>query len=59
MHHNMAGHFVDSRLKTIMKGVSFDNMLPIQEHKEGFTSSFQKLYERCQKNVVLEDFKGQ
>jgi hypothetical protein len=62
--------FLFPRLKSIMKGVSFADVVAIQERvtavlrsipKEAFADSFQKLYEGCQECVVTDGdyFKGQ
>jgi hypothetical protein len=62
--------FLSPRLKIIMKGASFADVVAIQERvtavlrsipKEAFADSFQKLYERCQQCVVKDDdyFEGQ
>jgi hypothetical protein len=62
--------FLFPRLKSIMKGTRFADMVAIQEHvtaglrsipKEAFADSFQKLYERCQQCVVKDGdyFEGQ
>jgi fido (protein-threonine AMPylation protein) len=55
--------FLFPRLKSIMKGTRFADVAAIQElvtavlrsiHKEAFTDSFQKLYERYQQYVVKD-----
>jgi hypothetical protein len=62
--------FLFPRLKSIMKGTSFADVVAIQEHvtavlrliaKQAFADSFQKLYERCQQCDVKdgEYFEGQ
>jgi hypothetical protein len=62
--------FLFPRLKSIMKGARFVDVVTIQERvtavlrsipKESFADSFQKLYERCQQCVVKDGdyFKGQ
>jgi fido (protein-threonine AMPylation protein) len=62
--------FLFPRLKNIMKGARFADVVAIQEHvkavlrsipKEAFADSFQKLYERCQQCVVKDGdyFEGQ
>jgi hypothetical protein len=58
------------RLKSIMKGAHFADVVAIQEcvtavlrsiPKEAFADSFQKLYERCQQCIVKDGdyFEGQ
>jgi hypothetical protein len=58
------------RLKSIMTGARFADMVAIQERvtavlqsipKEAFADSFQKVYERCQQCVVKDGnyFEGQ
>ena len=65
-----ADFFLFPRLKSIMKGTRFADVVAIQERvtavlqsipKEAFFDSFQKLYERCQKCVVKDGdyFEGQ
>jgi hypothetical protein len=62
--------FLFPRLKSIVKGVRFADMVAIQESvtavlrsipKQAFADSFQKLYERCQECVVKDGdyFEGQ
>jgi hypothetical protein len=62
--------FLFPRLKIIMKGARFADVVAIQEHvtavlrsipQETFANSFQKLYERCQQCVVKDGdyFEGQ
>jgi hypothetical protein len=62
--------FLFRRLKSIMKGIRFEDVAAIQERwtaglrsipKEAFADSFQKLYERCQQCVVKDGvcFEGQ
>jgi hypothetical protein len=62
--------FLFPRLKSIMKGACFADVVAIQERvrvvlrsipKEAFADSFQKLYERCQQCVVKDGdyFEGQ
>jgi hypothetical protein len=62
--------FLFVRLKSILKGACFADVVAIQEHvtavlqsipKEAFAASFQKLYERCQQCVVKDGdyFEGQ
>jgi methylmalonyl-CoA mutase cobalamin-binding subunit len=62
--------FLFPRLKNIMEGARFADVAAIQErvtvvlrsiHKEAFSDSFQKLYERCQQCVVKDGdyFEGQ
>jgi hypothetical protein len=55
--------FLFPRLKSIMKGAHFADVVTIQERvtaglrsipKEAFDDSFQKLYERCQQCVVKD-----
>jgi hypothetical protein len=55
--------FLFPRLKSIMKGSRFTDVVAIQERvtavlrsipKEAFADSFQKLYERCQQCVVKD-----
>jgi hypothetical protein len=55
--------FLFPRLKSIMKGARFADVVAIQESvtavlrsiaKEVFADSFQKLYERCQQCVVKD-----
>jgi hypothetical protein len=55
--------FLFPRLKSILKGVRFADVVAIQEHvtvvlrlipKEAFADNFQKLYERCQQCVVKD-----
>jgi hypothetical protein len=56
--------FLFPRLKSIMSGARFADMVAIQERvtavlqsipKEVFADRFQKLYERCQQYVVKDD----
>jgi hypothetical protein len=62
--------FLFPRLKSIMKGSRFADVVVIQErvtavlrsiHKKAFADSSQKLYERCQQGVVKDGdyFEGQ
>jgi hypothetical protein len=62
--------FLFPRLKSIMKGACFADMVAVQKHvtavlqsipKKAFADSFQKLYERCQQCVVKDGvyFEGQ
>jgi fido (protein-threonine AMPylation protein) len=64
------GFFLFPRLKSIMKGTRFADVVAIQERvtavlrlipKEAFADSFQKLYERYQQFVVNDGdyFEGQ
>jgi hypothetical protein len=66
----MVDFFLFSRLKSIMKGTRFADMVAIQERvtvvlrsipKEAFADSFQNLYECCQQCVVkdVDYFEGQ
>jgi hypothetical protein len=66
----MVDFFLFRRLKSIMKGARFADVVAIQERvtvvlrsipKEAFADSFQKLYERCQRCVVKDGdyFEGQ
>jgi hypothetical protein len=65
-----ADFFLFPRLKTIMRGARFADVVAIQERvtsvlrsipKEAIADSFQKLYERCEKCVMKDgdDFEGQ
>jgi hypothetical protein len=58
----MVDFFLLPRLKSIMKGARFADVVAIQERgtavlrsipKEAFGDSFQKLYERCQQCAVM------
>jgi hypothetical protein len=62
--------FLFLRLKSIMKGACFADMVAIQERvtavlrsipTEAFAENFQRLYERCQQCVVKDGdyFEGQ
>jgi hypothetical protein len=62
--------FLFPRLKSIMKGARFADVVAVQESltavlrsipKEDFSDSFQKLYEHCQQCVVKDGdyFEGQ
>jgi hypothetical protein len=66
----MVDLFLFPRLKSIMKGARFADVVAIQERstvvlrsipKEVFADSFQKLYEHCQQYVVKDGdyFEGQ
>jgi hypothetical protein len=65
-----ADFFLFSCLKSIMKGARFPDVAAIQGRvtavlrlipKRAFADSFQQLYERCQKCVVMNDdyFEGE
>jgi hypothetical protein len=67
---SMVDYFLFPRMKRIMKGARFADVVTIQERvtavlrsipKGAFADSFQELYKRCQQCVVKDDdyFEGQ